>query len=211
MVTQKQKEEIYKLFEQGFTPSQVLIKLNIPAERRIVSGCYTHYKQSKMEEEESLNVEDKFTQLVTQESKEIVQVTNNLKQLLNHFIETGETLLRYVRETNDNYKPILKTREIEFLRQVLLHKIENGDDCENICNQIQQLSKLRRLIKIYTAMSKDVMEDTGKFETGIAKANKTLKNYNERIEGSTEKFVNNRINILKEDTYKQILDEIMEG
>ena len=31
MVTQKQKEEIYKLFEQGFTPSQVLIKLNIPA------------------------------------------------------------------------------------------------------------------------------------------------------------------------------------
>ena len=99
MVTQTQKEEIYKLFEQGFTPSQVLIKLNIPTERRIVSGCYTHYKQLKYNNntgENNLLEESKFDKLISQEISLIEGRNEKLENLLNDFIHTGEALISYV-------------------------------------------------------------------------------------------------------------------
>ena len=214
MVTQRQKEEIYKLFEQGFTPSQVLIKLNIPAERRIVSGCYTHYKQLKYNsntEENNLLEESKFDKLISQEISLIEERNKKLENLLNDFIHTGEALISYVAMSKHECNYSSKVSQCEFLREVLLHKIEDGNYSIDTCKQIEKISKLRRQVKNYGKMNQSIIDDYGKFQSIIAKAKRCINSNECRQQGSFELFTEHRMNKLKEDTYKQILDEIMEG
>ena len=235
MVTQKQKEEIYKLFEQGFTPSQVLIKLNIPAERRIVSGCYTHYRQNKhsLTDATSKNIVtdtrvnanvgtiqeqvthytklDRLNDLVNLEMQRVTEQTDKLESLLKNFMEVGEHLLECLEDDKVNFKGAERESQIDFIRQVLLHKIESGDCSESTCKQLAVISTLRRNIKNHNAFFNSIKTIEHKINDAVKVTSELLEKQELRKSGSTERFVKGRMSKIKNDTYKQILDEIMEG
>lgn len=209
MITMYQKEQAYKLFQEGYTPSQVVIKLNIPLERRAISGCYTHYKQMKEEEEQIKDY--RLDCLLKQEEKEMRKHSDKLDKLLDTFIEVGEQLIEYMLKEKHARIGAQKESQIEFIRQVLLHKIEQGDYSTETCEKLAKVSKVRREIKYHNGFTSSMIEHIGLFESAVKQANSIKQKNDVRKIGSFERFVNNRTNKIKEDTYKQILDEIMEG
>ena len=60
-------------------------------------------------------------------------------------------------------------------------------------------------------MNQSIIDNYGNFQSIIAKAKRCIDNNECRQQGSFELFTEHRIDKLKDDTYKQILDEIMEG
>ena len=55
----------------------------------------------------------------------------------------------------------------------------------------------------------DEIDNNGKFQSAIARAKRCINSNEYRLQGNFELFTEHRMNKLKEDTYKQILDEII--
>lgn len=131
------KNKIYEEFNNGLTPQQVIVKLNIPEEKKVVYGCYTYFKNNKKNNDKKLLNEE------LERSNELVE---NQKSTIISIAESGRMLIDVIKEINQ----INLTAEIEefsFLRQVLLHDVENGKKRESVVDDIEIVSNIRRNYK----------------------------------------------------------------
>lgn len=169
------KKKIYEEFENGLDPQQVIVKLNIPGESKVVYGCYSYYKNKKVAEEEKENI--------------LQEELNYSNELIRRYKESIQNLSKYGRE----FLNVLKeSKDLEvhkrydahtFARQILLHEVENGKYDEGILDKMHTVSKTRRNYKR--------MDD---IEVKMEKIKRDLNNVIVAIENLTPIFIPNEDN-----------------
>ena len=159
MCTVELKKAIYKEFDNGLNVTEVIEKLNIPNEKRVVNGCYTWWKQKKDKNNYGMdNVEKQNKKLLSicdEYFESIEKVLNGLTELIE---VSNEIDLINAQNMDTKY---------ELLRQVILHDIEHQELYEpnpELYYKLKVLSEGRRITKGMQTMNEPVKKNVDQFK-----------------------------------------------
>lgn len=179
----KLKEQIYNEFKNGLNPEDVALKLHISGDRRVVYGCWAYYQKKKETEKQKsfIDSEKEYADsLVDRQNECIRNVAKFGRELLNIMKEVGEL---------DVHK---KADDYTFVRQVLLHSIENGKQPEDVIDKMQKVSKIRRDYKILDSRLDKISKAKKNLNDLVVAMEYILPSLEHNEENGTELFVFNR-------------------
>lgn len=200
------KDKIYESFEKGLKPNEVIVKFNIPHEKRVVSGCYTYYKMKKKEENEKVLLE-------TVEKDKL-----EMKQLMDSQVETLKEIYSNIRKLAELNKQCNMSRLIEknalygHLQQIVLHKIEADNETGNEIKQLKEIRNARRVYKSLNALNDDINATryVHKLNETMTILNQILISHNKRNSGDENTFSENRKYMYqKNDEYMAMINEVL--
>lgn len=159
MCTVELKKAIYKEFDNGLSVTEVIEKLNIPNEKRVVNGCYTWWKQKKDKNNYGMdNVEE--------QNKKLLSICDRYFEITEKVVNGLTELIKVSEEIDSINAPSMYTK-YELLRQVILHDIE----CQELYEANQELyyklkviSEGRRLIKGIQKINEPVKKNVNQFK-----------------------------------------------
>lgn len=132
------KNKIYDCFKDGLEPNDVIIKLNIPHEKRVVSGCYTYYLAKKSKGENKLEKVQGNTQKIKKENMDVVARYQDALKIL-------------IGIENDIKVSLDRESCLDKMQEKVLHRLESDDlSDENIIKLyrlLQDVRNRRRVVK----------------------------------------------------------------
>lgn len=195
------KERAYELFDKGLQPQDVIVKLNVPGEAKVVWGCWTYYKRKSNTNKYKTLLEDKerISGILAEQKECISSILNGMDKLLEL---NNSVIYSDISKRADEYCTI---------RQYEIHRIENGIQIDNneMIELIRLLSVTRRTFKYVDALNKNLSG----IKNGIKNTHDNLKAvYDKELkmeDGDAEQFLEHRVDGLSEIS-KRILEELSE-
>jgi ABC-type lipoprotein release transport system permease subunit len=193
------KAEIYSLFEKGLSANEVIEKLNLYEYKSVVNGCYSYYnRMNNNSEKNELEIENDNSFLNCE----------RLRISVRNFAEAGRELIDVLKTLNCDYDKKYYDNKIDtytFLRQFLLHEIEN-EHTEDV-NLLRIISQTRRSYKkINEAYKKFGKNERNNLNNLVVMAEKLADYFSVNHNNGTELYVRNRLN--NKENYTEMIDII---
>lgn len=181
------KTEIYSLFDEGLTTNEVIEKLGLYEYKSVVNGCHTYYNRIK---------DNRNKNELELEKDKLDLDYEKLKIAIKNFAESGRELMSVLQSLN-GIDFIKKADTYTFLRQIVLHEIENEhtDDVKVLKLVSQSRRNYKRIGEAVTRFDK---KDRNNLNSLVVLTENLVKLFSVNANDGTEKFINNRIN--KKDT-----------